>query len=75
MCPQGSILWPLISNLFLNNLFYFIETTEICHFADDNALYLFGTNISSILFNLGDGTSCALKRVNFNCLKVNPGKF
>ena len=38
--PQGSILGPLSFNLFIKNLFLFIERTNICNFADDNAVTL-----------------------------------
>ena len=72
---QGSILGTLIFNLFLNYLFYFIEKTEICNFADDNALYSSGINISSIFSNLEDDTSYVIEWFNFNYLKANPGRF
>ena len=34
--PQRSILGPLISNIFINDLIMFIEKTGICKLADDN---------------------------------------
>ena len=33
--PQGSVVGPIIFNLFINDLFYIIKT-NICNYADDN---------------------------------------
>ena len=36
--PQGSILGPLLFNIFTNDLFLFIEKCKLYNYADDNSL-------------------------------------
>ena len=47
--PQGSILGPLFLNLFTNDIFLFMERTNICNFADDNTIYSCNINLQTIL--------------------------
>ena len=72
--PQGSILGPLLFNAFINDIFMFIEKTEICNFADDNTIYDCGEDLSNILENLKHDLKI-LKWFRINSLQANPGKF
>ena len=37
---EGSILRPILFNLFINDLFFFIKESEIANFEDDNTIYV-----------------------------------
>ena len=73
--PQWSILGPLLFNAFINDIFMFIEKTEICNFADDNTIYDCGEDLFNILENLKHDLKILLKWFRINSLQANPGKF
>ena len=45
---QGSILRPLLLNIFLNDLFLFVSNASLNNYADGNTLYTFGDNLKKI---------------------------
>ena len=46
--PQGSILGPLLFNLFINDIFLFIQQGSLCNFADDNTISISAENVDEI---------------------------
>ena len=73
--PQGSILGPLLFNIFIHDIFLVVEKSDICNFADDNTLYSPGSNLPLILNNLEHDMRNLLYWFKINSLKANPGKF
>ena len=73
--PQGSVLGPILFNIFINDIFMVIKLSDICNFADDNTLYSCGEWLTEIKENLIFDTESILKWFRLNSLKANPGKF
>ena len=46
--PQGSIDGPLLFNLFINDLVFFIQYSVLSNYADDNNLFVIGKNKEDI---------------------------
>ena len=71
---QGSILGPLVFNIFINEIFLVAEKSHICNFADDNTLVSHGSGLPVIPNNLEPGMRNLLYWFKINSLKANPGK-
>ena len=72
--PQGSILGPLLFNIFLNDIFYFIKDICIANYADDNTPYAHDTNVTSLLETLEKETCTLLQWFKLNEMKPNEDK-
>lgn len=73
--PQGSILGPLLFNVFMNDLFYFIEKCALYNYADDTSLSNCSFDTQDVVTNLQHDGNIAINWFTDNGMQANPDKF
>ena len=68
--PQGSVLGPILFNIYTNELFYFL-TYDNCNFADDTTPYICKSGLEYVLEKLEEYSALAMKLFDINKMKMN----
>ena len=73
--PQGSILGPLLFDIFLADLFFIENSIDIAKYADDNAPYATANDIDSLIASLEEASKSLFIWFDNNLMKSNADKF
>ena len=72
--PQGSILGPILFDILINDVFYFIQDAYICNLADDHSLHYIEDNLKEVKTILKKNFEHLQEWLYENHMVLNPGK-
>jgi hypothetical protein len=70
--PQSSILGPILFNIFVNDLFFFVHKCELYNYADDNTLSKSDKSLEKVIASLEEDSKSLINWFSVNKI---PGYF
>ena len=59
--PRGSVIGPILCNLYLNHLFYLFNFTKVCNFANDTTFHACNNDLNNLIKRLEDDAFLAIE--------------
>ena len=72
--PQWSVLGPLLFSIYINDLFYATELTNVSNYADGTTFYGRDSDICNLIKRLEHDSSLAIEWFESNYMKLNEDK-
>ena len=69
--PQGSVLGPLLFNIFINYIFLSLDQSKLCNYADDNTIWIEGTDKEGITIKLEQEMNLINQWFEDNAMQLN----
>ena len=73
--PQGSILEPLLFNVFINDICLFIKDSSLYNYTDDNTLSFGSPDFDLFISTLESDSNHLIEWFKINKMQANPDKF
>ena len=73
--PQGSILGPVLFNIFINDIFNFVTHCDLYNYADDNTLSCSDNSAENVKLRLESESRILTQWFSDNHMKAKPDKF